>query len=143
MKFYSEKLKKFYDSAEACESAEVEAEEREAKTAAEELRRAHELATTKKEMAKAVEDANKAYDDARKNYIQKRNETREKLLEFEQELKLELKEYYSKVCDAEREQNKALLAFNEKFGPFKQVLKINDTAELINNLNNFFRFSWF
>lgn len=67
MKFYSEKLNKLFDSAEALEKAESELEAKE--------RRAKELeekkASERKVLAKEVEDAYRAYKAAQKAYDQK------------------------------------------------------------------------
>ena len=64
MKFYSETLKKFYDSAEDCEKAEVAYQkELEAKRAAEQKK-----AETRKARAEEVEAAMKAAAEARAKY---------------------------------------------------------------------------
>ena len=75
MKFYSDKTMKFYDTAEACQKAEVEAKEAETR---EKIRKERELAAEKerkeKEMAvrkadaEKVEAARKALNEAQENY---------------------------------------------------------------------------
>ena len=64
MKFYSEELKKFYESAEECEKAEKEA----AKAREEAKAKQEALVAARKERAKEVEDALKAAIEAKKNY---------------------------------------------------------------------------
>lgn len=85
MKYYSEKLNKFYDTADACQRAEFEAKEKEnlAKIEKEralreekekkEIRAAERKAAAEKvEVArKEVEKANKAYKDALSEFINK------------------------------------------------------------------------
>ena len=67
MKYYSEELKKFYDSADACEEAEKKFEE---EVAAAEAKR-KELAEKRSIRAKEVEDAYAALNEARKTYREK------------------------------------------------------------------------
>ena len=69
MKYFSEKTKKFYDDAPACEAAEKAFDEEQAKIAAEKQL----LADTRKERAKEVEDAYIASKEADKKYIELRN----------------------------------------------------------------------
>ena len=75
MKYYSEKLNKFYDTADACQRAEFEAKEKEN---IEKIKKERELALAKeqkekeliarKEAATKVETARKAYLEAQKAY---------------------------------------------------------------------------
>ena len=75
LKYYSEKLNKFYDSAEECQHAEFEAKEAENRVKIQKEREEREL-KEKKEKALAerktdaenVENARKAYFDAQKKY---------------------------------------------------------------------------
>ena len=78
MKYYSEKLNKFYDSAEACQKEEFEAKEKEnlakikkEREEAEAKAKKEKAAEERKAFAKEVEDARKAYYDAQKNYREK------------------------------------------------------------------------
>ena len=75
MKYYSEKLNKFYDSADACQRAEFEAKEKENLAKIENERKERELkekkdkeAAERKAAAEKVEAARKAYLDAQKAY---------------------------------------------------------------------------
>jgi phage I-like protein len=70
MKYYSEELKKFYDSAEECSDAEKKFEEE--MFAAETKRKA--LAEKRSARAEEVEQAYAALSDARKTYYDKLNE---------------------------------------------------------------------
>ncbi len=75
MKYYSEKLNKFYDTADACQRAEFEAKEKEN---LEKIKKEREVALAKekkekaiaerKEAAEKVESARKAFNEARKAY---------------------------------------------------------------------------
>lgn len=82
MKYYSEKLNKFYDTADACEKAEFEAKEKEN---LEKIKRERELALAKekkeKELAERKELASKV-DEARKNYLAAQKAYREELEGF-------------------------------------------------------------
>jgi proteasome lid subunit RPN8/RPN11 len=78
MKFYSEKLNKIFDSAEACQQAEFKAKEEEnrqkilaERKAAEEKERKEKAAAERKAMAAEVEDARKAMIEAQKKYRDK------------------------------------------------------------------------
>ena len=64
MKYYSDELKKFFDTEKEC----VEAEETAAKAAAEAQAKAEELKAARKERAQEVEDAYKAIREAQKKY---------------------------------------------------------------------------
>jgi len=82
MKYYSEKLNKFYDTADACERAEFEAKEKEN---LEKIKRERELAVAKekreKELAERKALATKV-DEARKNYLAAQKAYREELESF-------------------------------------------------------------
>ena len=75
MKFYSEKLNKIFDSADACQQAEFKAKEEEnrqkilaERKAAEEKERKEKAAAERKAMAAEVEEARKAMVEAQKKY---------------------------------------------------------------------------
>ena len=80
MKYYSEKLNKFYDTADACQHAEFEAKEKEN---LEKIKKERELALAKEKKEKAlaerkaaaetVESARKAFNEARKGYYDELN----------------------------------------------------------------------
>ena len=80
MKYYSEKLNKFYDTADACQKAEFEAKEKEN---LEKIKKERELALAKEQKEKAlaerkaaaetVESARKAFNEARKGYYDELN----------------------------------------------------------------------
>lgn len=82
MKYYSEKLNKFYDTADACEKAEFAAKEKEN---LEKIKKERELALAKekkeKELAERKELASKV-DEARKNYLAAQKAYREELESF-------------------------------------------------------------
>ena len=75
MKYYSEKLNKFYDSAEACQKEEFEAKEKEnlakikkEREEAEAKAKKEKAIAERKEAAGKVEAARKAYNEAQKAY---------------------------------------------------------------------------
>lgn len=69
MKYYSETLKRTYDSEKEC----LKAEEEYSRALAEKEAKAKELSETRKARAKEVEDAYKAAADANNKYIELRN----------------------------------------------------------------------
>ena len=78
MKFYGEKTKKLYDTAEACEKAEFEAKEQENRDkilaehkAAEEKEKKEKAAAERKQMAGEIEEARQAMIAAQKTYQEK------------------------------------------------------------------------
>ena len=70
MKFYAEKLGQYFDSAEACESAEKEYEE---KLAAEKKQK-EEMTKDRGRRASEVQEAYEAFKNAEKNYYKLRNQ---------------------------------------------------------------------
>lgn len=78
MKYYSEKLKKFYDTPEACEDAEFKAKEQEnrdkilaERKAAEEKEKKEKAAAERKQMAGEIEEARQTMIAAQKAYQEK------------------------------------------------------------------------
>ena len=78
MKYYGERTKKLYDTAEACQTAEFEAKEKENRALIEKERKERELKEQKekaiaerKAMASDVDTARKAYLEAQKVYREK------------------------------------------------------------------------
>ena len=82
MKYYSEKLNKFYDTADACQHAEFEAKEKEN---LEKIKKERELALAKEKKEKAVAERKALaaeVDTARKAYLEAQKAYREKLEGF-------------------------------------------------------------
>ena len=82
MKYYSEKLNKFYDTADACQRAEFEAKEKEN---LEKIKKERALAEAKEKKEKALAERKALatdVDKARKDFIAAQKAYREKLEEF-------------------------------------------------------------
>ena len=82
MKYYSEKLNKFYDSAEACQKEEFEAKEKEN---LEKIKKEREVALAKEQKEKAMAERKEAavkVDAARKVYIEAQRDYRKALEDF-------------------------------------------------------------
>lgn len=82
MKYYSEKLNKFYDTADACQRAEFEAKEKEN---LEKIKREREVALAKEKKEKEVAERKAAaekVDNARKAYLEAQKAYRTELENF-------------------------------------------------------------
>lgn len=114
MKFYSEKLEKFFDSEAECKDAELKAEQVE-----EEKKEIAEVKSNeRKQYAKKVEEADKAleeqylkYEEAKKKIIEIKKKCDEECEKILIEAKKELKQ-------AQDNKFVALEQFNDKFGPY-------------------------
>ena len=143
MKFYSEELKRFFDTEEECLSAEETARQK-----------ADEKKATKAKLAKAVEDADKALELAYKDLNNAKEEVSKLQKEYEeQEAKLQKK--YDEMVDALmnpaldniKECNKvraeAIKNFNDKFGVYTTTYTgnqaINEMLKMEDILEKFFK----
>lgn len=136
MKFYSEKLKQFFDTEEQCL-----AEEEKARVAAEEKK------VTKAKLAKAVEDADKALDNA----YECLEGAKKKVAELQKEYDEKVDAIMSPARDLIRECTKAradaIKAFNDKFGVYTTTYTgnkaLNEFVKLDNMMNQLWkRFYW-
>ena len=142
MKYYSEILRKTYDTEVECTEAEKAYEE--AKRAEEEAKAASEtkISKRKKELAAEVEKAS-----------EKLKETEEALEAAENEVKILTEEYSKKIADilkpakeavteATKSRYDAIRNFNKEFGPYTTVLSSSDAYERVhkNSLYDFVNF---
>ena len=132
MKFYSEELKKFFDTEES-----LLAEEEKARVEAEEKK------VTKAKLAKAVEDADKALDDA----YECLEESRKKVAEIWEEYNEKDEAIMNPARDLIRECTKAradaIKAFNDKFGVYTTTYTgnkaLNEMVKMDKIFDNIFK----
>lgn len=107
MKFYSDTLKRFFDTAEQCLAAEEKARQL-----------SEEKKVTKAKLAKDVEEADKALDDA---YV-KLEEAKKKVAELQKEYDQKVDSVMNPVCDlikeCSRNRAEAIKKFNDHFGVY-------------------------
>lgn len=132
MKFYSEELKKFFDTEEQClaeeEKARVEAEEKK---------------VTKAKLAKAIEDAEKDLDEAYAGL----EEAKQKVAELQKEYDEKVDAIMNPACDLIKECTKvradAIKSFNEKFGVYTTTYSgnkaLNEMAKMDKIFDNIFK----
>jgi exonuclease VII small subunit len=147
MKYYSEKLDKFFDDPFDLERAEEQKELKE-KAANEEVeaKKAH-LANRKKELANAIEDCDVELDRAYQKYEEAKKICQKILEESNTQMTDILDKAKKEISDAQEKKAKYLAAFNNEFGTFK-VSYTGDKAlkefEKMMNLfdfkNSFFKF---
>lgn len=136
MKYYSELLKKTFDTVEDCEKAEAEENTRLAEVEKKETA----LANEKKQYAVQIEEAennlNAAYDElaSRKKQVQAlRDEYRKKVNDLRKELEEEIATLLvpaqEEVDKAEQKKLEALQKFTEKYGAYKKVYTGNRALE--------------
>ena len=135
MKYYSEKLKKLYNSVEELEKEELAEQERAEQKAAEEIKKSHKFAAEKKQAASNVEAAAEKVTNAYKHYIDEKNEANALINECNRHVKETLDNALQAISNAVKEYNDALYAFNDKFGPYKKVLT-GDKVKTYSNINN-------
>lgn len=139
MKFYSEKLKKLFNT----EAELVEAEKRqEEEIAAEELKK-KEISNEKKKAATKIESATEAYEKAseefeltKKELLKKLDDAEEKaakiISEANDAVEKELKEAKEKLRQAKIDKVNAIADFNKDFGPYKKVYTGQDALKKLN-----------
>ena len=156
MKFYSETLKKLFDS----EADLVAAESRDAELKAEEQEKKNKISAEKKIAATKVQLAAEAYEEALDRY----NEEKKKALKILDDAETEaakvlnkaneeaekiLKDAEEKLSKSKSDKFNAVAEFNKSYGPYKTVLTkeaaekeynrfISDIDNWLNKLNRFF-----
>lgn len=151
MKFYSETLKKLFDS----ETELVKAEERATKLQQEEQDRKNKVSAEKKIAATKVQLATEAYDNATDAFEKKKKEILKDLDDAEakaaeiinaanDKADAALKEATEELNKARIAKRDAITEFNKSYGPYKTVLT-KEAAEkeynrIAQDINTFFRF---
>lgn len=131
MRYYSDTLKKFFDTEEQCLTAEqTDAQEKEL------------AKVTKAKLAKAVDDADKAVDDAYKGFSEAKDKVAELQKEYDNKVDEILNPAKDKVLSALNARREAIVNFNKKYGPYTTVYTgdkaTNELSKLISNFNKMF-----
>jgi hypothetical protein len=108
MKYYSESLKKLFDTPEQLQEAETEA-----------LLANQKTELTKKELSNAIEKADLKLDEAYKNYDAVREAAAKILDESNKQVEKMLKDAKQIITSAEQERTNAIVEFNKQFGTYK------------------------
>ena len=148
MKYYSETMKKFFDTQEQLETEEKEFEEKKNKEEAEKAEKLANISKEKKQLSKAIEEAIDKVQNARAAYTLAKEEAAKILEESNDKAESILNTAKQELKKAESEKTQAIVAFNSKFGPYsttytgeKARKEYLETVELINDIfSNFWRF---
>lgn len=136
MKFYSEELKKFFDTEEQCiaeeERSRVEAEEKK---------------VTKAKLAKAIEEADKALDNAYEDLKNAKLEVEKLQQEYDEKVDSIMNPVREHLKLMQKERADAIKEFNEKFGVYTTTYTgneaLNEMLKMDKIFDNFFkRFYW-
>lgn len=127
MKYYSENLKKFYDSEQELLDAEKKANEQ--KEIAE---------LSRKEMAKKVELANSRIDLAYSNYEEAKKQVAEIVEEAKNKIKELIEPAKKEIRDAQNERLEAIREFNSKYGVYTETYSGDKAIEQYNRVINHF-----
>lgn len=140
MKYYSEKLNKFFDDPFDLERAEEQKELKEKAANGEaEAKKVH-LANRKKELANAIEDCDKELDKAYQNYEEAKKICQKILEESNQQMTDILDKAKKEISDAQEKKAKYLAAFNNEFGTFKVSYTGDKALKEFEKMMNLFDF---
>ena len=136
MRFYSDELKRFFDTAEKCMAAEEEA-----RVAAEEKK------VTKAKLAKAVEDADKALDLAYEELGKAKAQAEELQKEYTEKVHSVMAPARDKIKECATARAAAIKEFNDNFGVYTTTYSgnkaLNELSKIDNMVNQFWkRFYW-
>ena len=135
MKYYSEDLKKFYDSESDLLKAEDEAKKQ--KDIAE---------NSRKEMARKIDEANDRIDRAYQSYDAAKKQVNDIINEAKKQVKNILDPAKKEISDAENERMEAIKEFNEKYGVYTETFSGDKAVEqynrVLNQINSTFENFW-
>jgi chromosome segregation ATPase len=132
MKFYSEELKKFFDTEEQClaeeEKARVEAEEKK---------------VTKAKLAKAVEDAEKELDKAYAALKTAEEKVEELQKEYDDKVDAIMTPAHDKIKECAKARAEAIKQFNDNFGAYTTTYSgnkaLNEFVKIDDMINQFWK----
>ena len=132
MRFYSDELKKFFDTEEQClaeeEKARVEAEEKK---------------VTKAKLAKAVEDADKALDEAYENLKWAKEKVAELQKEFDDKVDAIMNPVHDEIKECTKARADAIKEFNDNFGVYTTTYTgnkaLNEFAKTASIIDQFWK----
>lgn len=127
MKYYSEDLKKFYDSESDLLKAEEEAKKQ--KDIAE---------NSRKEMARKIDEANARIDTAYKSYEAAKKQVNDIINEAKKQVKNILDPAKKEISDAENARMEAIKEFNKKYGVYTETFSGDKAMEQYNRVLNQF-----
>lgn len=136
MRYYSDELKKFFDTEES-----LLAEEEKARVEAEEKK------ITKAKLAKAVEDADKALDNAYECLGEAKKKVAELQKEYDEKVDAIMNPARDLIKECTKARAEAIKAFNDKFGVYTTTYTgnkaLNEFAKTANMIDQFWkRFYW-
>lgn len=136
MRFYSDELRKFFDTEEQCL-----AEEEKARVAAEEKK------VTKAKMAKAVEDADKELDTAYEELKAAKAQVEELQKEYDAKVDAIMNPAHDKIKACTRARADAIKAFNDNFGVYTTTYTgnkaLNEFSKIEDMMNHFWKRFYF
>ncbi len=132
MRFYSDELKKFFDTEEQClaeeEKARVEAEEKK---------------VTKSKLAKAVEDAEKDLDEAYAGLEEAKRQVAELQKEYDEKVDAIMNPASELIKECTRARAEAIKEFNDNFGVYTTTYSgnkaLNEFAKASNMIDQFWK----
>lgn len=127
MKYYSEDLKKLYDSEADLLKAEDEAKKQ--KDIAE---------NSRKEMARKIDEANDRIDRAYQSYDAAKKQVNDIINEAKKQVKDILDPAKKEISDAENARMEAIKEFNEKYGVYTETFSGDKAVEQYNRVLNQF-----
>lgn len=136
MRYYSDELKRFFDTEEQCL-----AEEEKVRTLAEEKK------ITKAKLAKAIEDADDALDEAYEELKNAKEKVVELQKEYDEKVDAIMNPAYDKVKECTKARLEAIKEFNDNFGVYTTTYSgdkaLNEFTKISNSMNQIWkRFSF-
>ena len=131
MKFYSEELKRFFDTEEQClaeeEKARVEAEEKK---------------VTKAKLAKVVEDAEKDLDNAYEGLKIAEEKVAELQKEYDAKVDAIMTPAHDRIKECAKARAEAIKQFNDKFGVYTTTYNGNKAIQELDKLDSMINQFW-
>lgn len=136
MRYYSDELKRFFDTEEQCL-----AEEEKARIAVEEKK------ITKAKLAKAIEDADNALDEAYEELKNAKEKVVELQKEYDEKVDTIMNPAYDKVKECTKARSEAIKEFNDNFGVYTTTYSgdkaLNEFTKISNSMNQFWKRFYF
>ena len=131
MRFYSDELKKFFDTQEQClaaeETARVEAEEKK---------------VTKAKLAKAIDDADKALDEAYEGLKLAKEQVEELQKEYDSKVDEIMNPAHDRIKECTKARADAIKEFNDKFGVYTTTYTGNKALQEFAKMEDAFNKLW-
>lgn len=135
MKFYSEELKRFFDTEEQCLAEEEKARQK-----------AEEKKVTKAKLAKAIEDAEKDLDEAYAGLEEAKQKVAELQKEYDEKVDAIMNPARDLIKECTKNRAEAIKTFNEKFGVYTTTYTgnkaLNEMVKMDKIFDNLFNKFW-